>query len=232
MIRPEETVGPATQGGANEPPTHHAALPVDELIPTRWSLLSRIKDWQDQDSWRVFFDTYWRLIYCVARKAGLSDPAAQDVVQETLLTVARKLPEFKTYPEAGSFKGWLLQITRRRIIDQWRKLNRHDKVIEPDPDDDRRTALLERLPDSGGLELERLWEKEWETNLFEVALERLKQKVSPRQYQIFDLYVLKQWPVRDISRVLNVNAGQIYIAKHRVSSLLKKELKSIYPTFA
>jgi len=35
----------------------------DELIPTRQSLLGRLKDWEDQASWREFFDTYWRLIY-------------------------------------------------------------------------------------------------------------------------------------------------------------------------
>ncbi|HOW68925.1 MAG TPA: sigma-70 family RNA polymerase sigma factor, partial [Verrucomicrobiota bacterium] len=112
-----------------ETATRNAGLVEEDLIPTRWSLLTRLKNWEDHDSWHVFFNTYWRLIYCVARKAGLSDSAAQDVVQETLLTVARKLPEFKTNPEAGSFKGWLMQITRRRIIDQWRKLQRHDKNI-------------------------------------------------------------------------------------------------------
>ncbi|HSA03913.1 MAG TPA: sigma-70 family RNA polymerase sigma factor, partial [Candidatus Paceibacterota bacterium] len=71
---------------------------------------------------------------------------------------------------------------------------------------------------------------EWESNLFEVALERLKQKISPKQYQIFDLYVMKQWSVGEVCRLLSINAGQVYIAKHRVSSLLKKELKAVHST--
>jgi RNA polymerase sigma factor (sigma-70 family) len=208
-------------------PAQPGPAPAVELIPTRWSLLNRLKDWQDQDSWRVFFDTYWRLIYCVARRAGLSDDASQDVVQETLLTVARRLPDFKTDPQAGSFKGWLLQITRRRIIDQWRKLNRQDKVLEPLDDNDRRTNLFERLPDNSMNHLETLWEEEWESNLLEVAVERIKLRVSPKQYQIFDLYMMKQWSVRDVCRTLNVNAGQVYIAKHRVAALLKKELRAV-----
>lgn len=38
--------------------------PFDEdSIPTRKSLLGRLKDWEDQESWHVFFDTYWKLIY-------------------------------------------------------------------------------------------------------------------------------------------------------------------------
>src|SRR5215470_2547844 len=93
----------------------------DELIPTRHSLLRRMKDAGDQTSWQDFFDTYWRLIYAVALKAGLNDAEAQDVVQETLLTVTRKIKDFETTPDRGSFKGWLMQITRWRIADQFRK---------------------------------------------------------------------------------------------------------------
>jgi len=54
-------------------------------------LLSRLKDWRDDASWQEFFDTYWRLIYGVARKAGLSDAEAQDIVQETVFSVVRVL---------------------------------------------------------------------------------------------------------------------------------------------
>ena len=57
-----------------------------KFIPTRRSLLSRLKDWDNQDSWRDFFNTYWRLIYEFAAKAGLDDADAQDVVQETVIS--------------------------------------------------------------------------------------------------------------------------------------------------
>ena len=93
----------------------------DELIPTRASLIARLKDWQDQSSWQEFFDTYWKLIYGVARKTGMTDAEAQDVVQETMTSVAKHMPGFEYNPAVGSFKGWLLQMTRWRIIDQARK---------------------------------------------------------------------------------------------------------------
>src|ERR1044071_7026683 len=94
---------------------------AEELIPTRASLLHRLKNWQDDASWRTFFDTYWKLIYGVARKSGLSDAEAQDVVQETLISVAKHIPSFKYDPAIGSFKTWLLNMTRWRIIGQFRK---------------------------------------------------------------------------------------------------------------
>src|SRR5688572_25215242 len=79
-------------------------------IPTRESLLSRIKDVSRDDSWKEFFDTYWRLIYGSARKSGLSDAEAQDVVQETMLTLAKQITKFDHRNRKGSFKGWLMQL--------------------------------------------------------------------------------------------------------------------------
>ena len=96
-------------------------LQLDELIPTRQSLLSRLKDCDDQEAWRVFFDTYWKLIYNAAIRAKLSEAEAQDVVQETVIAIARKIPEFVYDPSKGSFKTWLMRQTAWRIAGQIRK---------------------------------------------------------------------------------------------------------------
>src|SRR5438445_11805662 len=85
------------------------SFPIEqpEFIPTRESLLSRLKDWDDAESWREFFDRYWRLIYSVARKSGLTETEAQEVVQETLITIPRNTPDFKYDRTADSVKSWL-----------------------------------------------------------------------------------------------------------------------------
>src|SRR3954453_22160611 len=101
-----------------------AMVNINELIPTRQSLLDRLKDWQNEESWKVFFDTYWRLIYSAAVKAGLSDAEAQDVVQETVISVLKSMPGFEYNAGKGSFKGWLLRLTNWRIGDQIRKRQR------------------------------------------------------------------------------------------------------------
>src|SRR5689334_4741122 len=92
----------------------------EELLPTRSSLLDRLRNWEDQAGWREFFDTYWKFIYGMAIRAGLSDHEAEDVVQETVTSVARKMPEFQYNPQRCSFKGWLKHVTRLRIVDQLR----------------------------------------------------------------------------------------------------------------
>ena len=96
-------------------------LQPDDNNPTRRSLVSRLRRWDDQASWDEFFNMYWRLIYSVAIKAGLTDQEAEDVVQETVIGVAKKMGEFRYDPTVCSFRGWLLHVTRLRIQDQFRK---------------------------------------------------------------------------------------------------------------
>src|SRR5215207_4430396 len=90
-------------------------------VYTRKSLLERLKDWDDGASWKEFFDTYWRLIFAVARRSGLTETEAQDVVQETIIAVAKKMPAFHYDRSIGTFKGYLMQLTRSRIADHFRR---------------------------------------------------------------------------------------------------------------
>jgi len=90
-------------------------------LKTRASLLARLKDLDDQRSWTDFYDTYWKLIHAVATKSGLTEAEADDAVQETMIAVAKKMPGFEYKPGKDSFKGWLLQLTRWKITDQFRK---------------------------------------------------------------------------------------------------------------
>src|ERR1700722_3138499 len=144
---------------------------------TRRSLVDRLANWDDQRRWQEFFDTYWKLIYSAARQSGLTDVEAQEVVQETVITVAKKIDKLKYDPARGSFKGWLLQITRWRIVDKFRK-REPGNAKRPRSIDDRMTATIERVPDSGGVDLDALWENEWQQNLFDAAIVRVKKKVD------------------------------------------------------
>jgi RNA polymerase sigma-70 factor (ECF subfamily) len=190
--------------------------------------LSRLKDWRDAESWQDFFDTYWRLIYGVARKAGLSDAEAQDIVQETVLSVARKIEGFRYDPKVCSFKTWMLQLTRWRIINQLKRRQREaSQTPLPIGDPVDRTNVLERIADPAGYNLEAIWDAEWEKNLLAAALERVKRQVAPEQFQIFDLACLEGWPVRKVTQTLGVSGARVYLAKHRVGRLLKKEMKAL-----
>ncbi len=193
------------------------------MSATRMSLLSRLRDWDDNVSWQEFFDTYWKLIYRTARQAGLSSAEAEDVVQETLVTVCKAMPGFRYDPERGSFKGWLRTTTVWRIRDRLRKQQRENALSAEAGHGGVEWAGGSE--DEAGIASE--WEHEWERNLTDAALERLKKKVSPKQFQIFDLAVIKQWPTAKIAQTFNVTGGYVYLTKHRLTAQLKSELKKL-----
>jgi len=198
----------------------------DDFVPTRRSLLTRLKQWDDREGWREFFDTYGRLLYGLARKSGLNDAESQDVVQETLIAVAKQIPGFHYNPALGSFKGWLFQIARRRIADQFRKRLPRARPHRGEWTEDR-TATVEDIPDLSGLDAEAVWDRHWQESLLELAIARLKRRVSPKQFQMFDLYALQEWPMRAVTETLGVSRAQVYMAKMRLGRLLKQEAENL-----
>jgi RNA polymerase sigma-70 factor (ECF subfamily) len=196
---------------------------ADELIPTRATLIQRLKNWQDQSSWQEFFDTYWSLIYGVAIKGGLTRAEAEDVVQETLISVAKHMPTFQYDPAIGSFKGWLLNMTRWRITDHLRKRKHQSYSDQPEGDDHKIEQVAEVLsPD-----LEKLWDAEWENNLLNAALTKARRRLDPHQFQIFDFYVNKEWAPEEVARTFSIPVAHVYLAKHRVTEAIRLEVERL-----
>lgn len=202
------------------------AFRLEHPTTTRYSLLSRLKDWEDQDSWQEFFESYGGLIYSFAIRAGLTESEAEDTVQETIISVAKDISKFQHDRKLGSFKGWLRNLTRWRIADQLRK-----RQLPPGAQESCSREIsdsdLERIPDPKLPGLESKWEEEWKANLLESALKRIKSRVKDEHFQIIDLYVVKGWPVTRVARRLGVSLSQVYVVKHRLASLLKKEIQNL-----
>lgn len=210
-----------------EKPKEEDAVILQAYAKTRKSLIARLDNWEDQKTWDEFYQTYWRLIYSVAIKAGLRPEEAFDCVQETILSIAKQSKKKLYDPEQGSFKTWLMNMTRWRINDQFRKRKKDTAMMGGEWDDERKTAVIDRIEDPNGDVLSRLWDVEWKKNVADAALARVKAQVSPKQYQIFDFYVIRQWDPQKVQQKLNVSMAQVYLAKHRVGAVLKKELAKL-----
>ena len=198
--------------------------PGDDSLATRASLLGRLKNWEDAKSWEEFTHLYSRLIRAVALKAGLTESEAKDVEQETLLCVAKTIHEFESNPARGTFKSWLLNLTRWRIADQF--CRRGPDAGAPAPPSDgspTRTPTVERVPGPDNLDAE--WEVEWKRNIMETALARVGRKVKAKHLQIFDLYAMRHWPAGKVARELGVTRVQVYLVNHRLTKLMKREVE-------
>ena len=200
---------------------------TDSFLPTRQSLLSRLRDCQDQAGWREFFDSYWRLIYNVARKSGLADAEAQDVVQNTFIYLTRRMKNFRYDPACGSFKSWLRVVTRSRISAYRRQIEAQQPLVREllpggDPE-----AAREEILDPAADALDEVWQREWQENLVNTALRRVRAKVSSQQLLIFRLATLGDLPLRQVARKLDVSLAQVYLIRHRVGKLIKTEIAKL-----
>lgn len=202
--------------------------PADDSLQTRRTLLSRLRNLDDQESWRAFFNLYWRLLYNVARKSGLDDPNAQEIVQDTVIAVARQMPEFRYDPGRGTFRQWLLRITRRRIIDHLRRAYRQPPKAGVSPESlDEEEEHATAITDQGAGAFEAAWNEEWEKSTFDAALAHVRAATNPRHFQVFDYCVLKEWPASKVAATLGLNAAQVYLAKHRVAQAMKRAVRRI-----
>jgi len=197
----------------------------EEFIPTRQSLLERLRRWDDQEGWQQFFDTYWKLIYRTARKAGLNPTEAEEVVQETVIGVAQRMPDFQYRAKGGSFKAWLLGQTKWRIADQLRKRRREGFVVGVE--NLEVAQAMGEIPNPVANKLDELWDTEWELNLLDAALARVKARIEPRHYQIFHLAAVKHWSALRVARSLKISLAQVYTVKHRVAKDVRATLTRI-----
>ena len=202
---------------ATEPP---------ELLPTRRSLLSKLKSWENQDSWRDFFNTYWKLIFDVAKKSGFDEAEAQEAVQETVISVAKEMKRFQYDPAKGGFKRWLLTIARRRILDQMRKRYRNRTANTLNPADTSVDAEIS-LASEESLTPDALWDEEWKTHLLAAAMARVRGQVKAEHFQIFEQTTVHGWSIADTAKAFNVSRINVHVIRHRISGLMKKELKRL-----
>ena len=75
-----------------------------------------------------------------------------------------------------------------------------------------------------------MWEEEWQQNLLDRAMEIVKNEVSPWQFQIFDLHVLRHQSPSEVAAALGISRPQVYLAKHRISALLAKTVRRLQKT--
>lgn len=203
---------------APEPSTH-------DFSRTRRSLLTRLKNWEDHQGWQEFMDKYGRFIYALARKSGFTQEEAEDVVQDTLVSVAKKIPNFRYQGGKGSFKAWLVMIVKSRIIDALRKKYRRIPSSGPMAGTDDSTRLEERIAQQeDALGHEAAWQEEWENYVLETALNRVKDRLPAKHYLAFRMCCQQHKPPGEVARALALPLPMVYLIRHRAGRLVAAEI--------
>lgn len=201
-------------------------MEASDTTKTRLSLLLGLKQTDNQAVWFRFYENYRGLLFQIARRSGLDEWNAEEVVQETVISVARSIGKFQYDRSKCAFRTWLYVLARRRIADRLRR-NRLDPLSQPNQttlDDD---LSLEGLLEERTPELDPEWDRQWRQHQLTLAMQKVRAKVSSLQFQLFDAYAVKGQSATDVARTFRVTVGQVYLAKCRVSFALRRIVREL-----
>jgi RNA polymerase sigma-70 factor (ECF subfamily) len=184
-------------------------------LTTSVNLLDRLRSLDDRAAWDRFVRLYVPLLCFWVRRAGLQEADTADVVQEVLVLLTRKLPEF-SYDRSKSFRNWLRALSLNKV----RELHRRRTPAQAHDSEE-----IRELPDpNDGAEAE---EAEYRAYLLRRATDLLRHEFPPSTWAAFQQYVLAGRPAEEVAAELGLQVGTVYSAKSRVLTRLRQELSGL-----
>jgi RNA polymerase sigma-70 factor (ECF subfamily) len=193
-----------------------------ESPDTRASLLVRIRDGRDTDAWQQFIRLYAPVVYGFARRRGLQDADAADLMQEVLRSVAAAAGRLDYDPTRGTFRSWLFTVTRNKLYNLLDGQRRH---VRGTGDSAAHERLDEQASRDGDGEV--TWEREYQTHLAGLAMERVRGEFQETTWKAFQLTALEGKAARAAGSALGMSPGAVYVAKSRVLARLREEIQKL-----
>jgi RNA polymerase sigma factor (sigma-70 family) len=198
-----------------------ATVAVDDSPLTRASLLVQLRDGTNHLAWHEFMQLYGPVVYGFARKRGLQDADAADLMQDVMRSVSTSIGRLDYDRSQGTFRGWLFTITRNKVFNFLSA-----RRIRPQAVGDTATnRLIDTHPDvSDGSDT---WEIEYQRRLAALAMERIKGEFQEKTWQAFWLTAVEGVAAPDAAQQVGISPGAIYVAKSRVLARLKEEVETM-----
>lgn len=182
-----------------------------EREATSRTLLDRVRNRDDSIAWSRFYALYAPLLESFVRSHGLSADDAEELRDECLAVVAKKLPAFEYDRDKGGFKGWLYRLARGKVIDHLRRPKaRRAETVE-----------LQFVSDPSE-HVEEAWERAWREEHLRYALREAATRLSERTFQTFELLLIRGKSVPEVCSEMGMNANQVYKAKARALGCVRE----------
>ncbi|MCB1095030.1 MAG: sigma-70 family RNA polymerase sigma factor [Verrucomicrobiales bacterium] len=193
---------------------------MDDTTPTRATLILRVQDTEDQDSWAEFSEVYMPLIFGFCIKRGLKRADAADVAQEVMRSLSLALGKAQYDPQRGKFRAWLFTAVRNAISTHYRKQERVPLSVAE-------TTLLEYVSATPSHEDEETWEHDYQSQVLAWAMEKIRPEFADRIWRAFEATVIEELSAKEISKEINMSPNAVWVARHRVMKRLKEKVHSI-----
>jgi RNA polymerase sigma-70 factor, ECF subfamily len=190
------------------------------------TLLQKVKKLDAHVAWQEFYRAYWSAILRYARKLGLNDDQAKEVLQETMVTLMRVLPNFTYDRRKGKFRNFLLTIVHRKSLAAFRRAKGLSDVSLDCDDPWGRVALRDLLPAEVSRSAEVEAEALWRQAIMEDALARLAvdPALAETTWPAFRSYVIENRPVADVAQEFGLKENAVYQIKNRLLRRLRENV--------
>jgi RNA polymerase sigma-70 factor (ECF subfamily) len=192
------------------------------MSDTSASLLDRLRKAPGSSEWQRFVDLYSPLIRGWLRRHSLAPHDSDDVVQEVMTVIVRKLPAFQKEPRTGAFRGWLRSITVNCVREFWhRRCGKAGTVASADVD-----KVLNELEDPAS-DLSGLWDREHDRHVMQQLLEMIRPNFEANTWKAFCRVALDGLSATETAAELGMTVNAVFIAKSRVMTQLRQEAQGL-----
>jgi RNA polymerase sigma-70 factor (ECF subfamily) len=158
----------------------------------------------------ALFNMFYKRILNISLRYTSDEQHAKDIVQLSFIKIFKNI---SSHSPNNSIHGWIHRIVVNTAIDEIRK-----------------TKTKPHSVDINIVHL-KVEEKEYSETSLDIILTAID-KLSPAYREVFELHVLKEYPHREIARMLGINEGtsksNLFKAKAKLRDLLKDKLKEEY----
>jgi len=185
---------------------------------TRQTLIERLRDKYDEESWQTFTQIYQRYIYVVIRRMNISHSETEDLVQEVLFKIWNKLPDFQYSPDKAKFRTWLSMVIKNKVLNYLESSKSHKNKLDK--------AAAQEVKLYSEHEVDSIIQKEWENYITNMAMERIKGSFPGQAIKVFEL-TLEGKSIQEISAELGIKENTVYKSKNRVKAKLINEIANL-----
>ena len=191
----------------------------DDAWLTRETLLNRVRRQQDGESWREFVYYYRGYVYHIASGMGLNHHDTEEVVQDVMLNLWKKLPKFQYDSNKGRFRGWLCTVTANQVKLLWQNKSRDLDRLTPH----EREEMTRYLRDLQTTPNQEMAEQKWVTYVLTLAWSRVQKEFGTNEKAAFEM-LSKGMRADKVSGKLGIATSSVYVYKKRVTDRLKQEI--------
>ncbi|MFK8114723.1 MAG: RNA polymerase sigma factor [Rubripirellula sp.] len=183
-------------------------------LATRPSLLVRLQETRDEQAWSEFTAVYEPVIYRMAKRRGLQDADAREIVQEVLLSVSSAIGKFDIN-RSGSFRGWLSRVTRNATVDRLRKVKSRNEINHGSDFVHAIDGAIEKNP-------EEEFDGDHRKQLFRWAASTVRTKTGEVNWMAFWKTSVEGSTIEAVAAELGIAAGAVYVARCRILKRIRE----------